>query len=289
MADIELSVVVAPGALLGEGPLWDPEEAVLWWTDIDGCRMHRFDPRDDSDTVFEMPLRVGCFALRQGGGFVLAAEHGFWFWAPGADPEHIVDVEADRAGNRMNDGGCDRQGRLIASSMCLDEPRRPTGACWRLGPDLKPEKLADGLHVGNGIAFSPAGDRFYLADTPANTVWQHSYDPATGAVGPREVFASTADLAGAPDGATVDAEGGYWLAGVRGGQLYRFRPDGRLDLTIDIPTGLPTRPMFGGGELSDIYLTSIGKTPAEGDTLAGALFRIGGAGHTGLPEPRFAG
>ena len=88
------------------------------------------------------------------------------------------------------------------------------------------------------------------------------------------------------DGATVDAEGGYWLAGVSGGQLYRFAPDGRLDRSIDLPISRPTRPMFGGPALDRIYLTSI---RVDGERQSGGLFLVEDVGVRGLPEPRFAG
>ena len=286
---MRIECVVDAHAQVGEGPVWDAQEQVLWWTDINGRIMHRFDPRSGKDREFEVPFRVGCFALRASGGFVLAAEHGFWFWEPGRAPEHILDVEGDRPNNRMNDGGCDRQGRFVASSMNLDGEKKPTGACWRLDADLAIEKLAEGLYIGNGIAFSPTGDRFYLADTTVDQVWVHDYDGASGKVGPRRQFAGTEALAGKPDGATVDADGGYWLAGVTGSQVYRFRPSGERDLTIDMPTAKPTRPMFGGPNLDVLYVTSIGSNPAPGDTNAGGLFRITDTGFKGLPEPRFAG
>ena len=94
------------------------------------------------------------------------------------------------------------------------------------------------------------------------------------------------NLAGLPDGATVDAEGGYWLAAVRGGRIYRFAPDGKLDLTIDMPIPTPTKPMFGGPNLDRLFVTSIG---TGGEPLAGGLFAIDGLGFRGLAEPRFAG
>lgn len=282
---MEVTLVLDARAEVGEGPVWDGDEGVLWWTDIRGRVVHRYDPATGRDEVHDIGLRVGCFALRKGGGFVLAAEQGFWFWRPGTAPEHIVDVEPNPE-NRMNDGGCDRQGRFLAASMSTSDPRRADGGCWRLNPDLTVDQLDGGLTIGNGIAFSPAGDRFYLADTTPGMVWVRDYDPATGRTGPRRDFASLAALEGQPDGATVDAAGGYWLAAVGGGHLYRFTPEGRLDLSIPIPTRRPTRPMFGGAGLEDVYLTSIG---VDADSPAGGLFRIRGHGHRGLPEPRFRG
>lgn len=282
-----ITCLVDARAQVGEGPVWDPVDGVLWWTDINGRRMHRFDPRSGRDDAFEMDIRVGCFALRAGGGMILAAEHGFWFWTPGrGNPEHLLDVEADRPQNRMNDGGCDRAGNLFASSMNLADPRRPEAACWRLTPDLRAELILDGIRIGNGIAFSPDGRTFYFADTPTKTVMAHDYDAASGRIGAPRSFADTSALPGLPDGATIDAEGGYWLAGVTGGQLYRFTPEGRLDRIIDVPISRPTRPMFGGPKLDRIYLTSI---RSDGEALSGGLFMIEDVGAKGLEEPRFAG
>ncbi len=282
-----ITCLVDARAQVGEGPVWDPVDAVLWWTDINGRRMHRFDPRTGRDELFQLAIRVGCFALRAGGGMILAAEHGFWSWTPGGDPpRHLLDVEADRTENRMNDGGCDRAGNLFASSMNLGDPRRPEGACWRLTRDLRAERIADGVLIGNGTAFSPDGKVFYFADTPTKKVMAHDYDAAGGMIGPPRLFADISALAGLPDGATIDAEGGYWLAGVTGGQLYRFTPEGRLDRSIDLPISRPTRPMFGGPALDRIYLTSI---RVEGEALSGGLFVLEDVGARGLEEPRFAG
>ena len=286
MVSLTVSCVVDARAVVGEGPIWDVAQQVLWWTDIKGRIVHRFDPATGADRAFGMPIRVGCMALRRNGGFVLAAEHGFWFWWPQEDRlEHIVDVEAGRPDNRMNDGACDRQGRFVVSSMNLAPDKQPSAACWRLDTSLRVVQLAEGLTIGNGIAFSPAGDRFYLADTQARRVWQHRYS-ADGELGERMDFLDTAGLAGKPDGATVDAEGFYWLAGVYGGQLYRIAPDGRIDRSIDLPISTPTCARFGGKDMADLYVTSMGESlPGP----AGGLFVVRGLGVRGLPEPLFGG
>ena len=288
MVGIEIHCVVAIGALVGEGPVWDDRTQCLWWTDINARTMYRFDPARETNESFKLPVRVGSFALREAAGFVLAAEQGFWLWDPATSVlEHLHEVHDPASNHRMNDGGCDRQGRFVASSMNLDDVKQPTGGCWRLDGTHRSEQLLDGLHIGNGIAFSPAGDRFYVADTIADTVWRCRYDVATGKLGERQEFARFEDIAGRPDGATVDAEGGYWIAGVGGGRVYRFTPDGQLDRTIEVPISKPTRPMFGGPRLDQLYLTSISLGAEEPN--AGGLFRIEGLGIAGLPEPRFRG
>lgn len=283
---LEIHCVSSTRAIVGESPVWDPRDEALWWTDIKGRIVHRYDPKTAEDRLYPMPIRVGALAPRASGGFILAAEHGFWAWTPGRrPPEHIVDVEADRPDNRMNDGACDRQGRFVAASMSLHPDRLATAACWRLDASLQPELLVDGLRVGNGIAFSPAGDMLHLAETMTGDVWRLGYG-AHSALGEREPFLAFTEAAGKPDGATIDSDGFYWVAGVYGGKLHRFAPDGRLDRSIDLPIPTPTCARFGGADMRDLYITSMGENEADP---AGRLFVIRGLGVQGLPETPFAG
>lgn len=290
---MKIECVVDARAHVGEGPVWDDRAAVLWWTDIEGRKMHCFDPSTGTDREFSMAERVGSFALREQGAFILAVDSGFAFWSPDRPDrlEHLHDPEPERTQNRFNDGCCDRQGRFVASSMNLEEPKKPSAAIYRFDPDRTCERLLDGIHIGNGIAFSPDGRRAHVADTVAQKVWKFGYDPTSDELKDRDVFISTEQLAGMPDGATVDAEGRYWLAGVLGWHVYVFTPEGQLERTIEMPVKMPSRPMFGGADLDELYVTTIaGNGPLDSaQPQAGGLFRITGLGASGLPEPRFQG
>jgi L-arabinonolactonase len=47
----EITCVVDSKSLLGESTYWDPTAKVLWWIDIWGPTIHRYDPatgRDDT-------------------------------------------------------------------------------------------------------------------------------------------------------------------------------------------------------------------------------------------------
>jgi L-arabinonolactonase len=275
---------------LGEGTLWDPREQVLWWVDIWGRVIHRFDPATGKDDVFETPEYVGCVGLRKKGGLVAALAEGFYFFdAATRIFTHIGDPEADKPDTRFNDGKPDRQGRFWSGTV-FEDPPRPTefiGALYRLDKDLTVHKMVDGIGSSNGLAFSPDSKVMYFGDSQKNLVWAWDFDPISGDIENRRVFVDTAPMGGSPDGATVDAEGCYWTTLPESGKVARYDPDGKLMRTILMPTTIPTCCEFGGRDLDILYVTSA-KLRKLKDPMAGNLFAID-VGVKGLALPYFDG
>jgi L-arabinonolactonase len=288
----EPDVALDAKAGVGEGPVWVAEEQALYWTDIPGRTLNRFDPASGKNRSWPMPGRVGCFALRRVGGLIIAMEHGFAFVdLDTGKVEPICEPEADRPDNRFNDGRCDRGGRFLAASM--HEPRRrDDGALYSLAPDLGWQRIAGGVVVGNGLAFSPDDRLMYWSDSRRRRVFLFDYDIETGEARNQRLWMETADALGGPDGAAIDAEGCYWSARFWGGRVIRFSPDGRIDREIHLPVRRVTMCAFGGPDLRTLYITTArqGMSAAElaKEPLAGAIFALD-AGIAGLPEPRFAG
>jgi sugar lactone lactonase YvrE len=65
-------------ASLGECPVWSVEQQALHWVDINAPSLNRFDPLTGRNAAWAMPTSIGCFALRQSGGFIAALRNGFW-------------------------------------------------------------------------------------------------------------------------------------------------------------------------------------------------------------------
>lgn len=289
MATVEC--VLDGKARIGEGVLWDDRDQAVWWVDIEAPTLNRLDPATGRNRAWTMPSRIGCFAFREGGGFVVALEDGFHLFDPEAGTfRHIHDPEPDKPANRMNDGAVDSRGRFLAGTMPMG-PREPVGAFHRLGTDLKVETLLTGLRVSNGAAFSPDGRTFYFSDSEPSvrTIWACDYDPDSGAVSNRRVFVDTSGMPGRPDGAACDVDGCYWMAGVGGWQVVRFTPEGRVDRTIEMPVEKPTKVTFGGAGLDTLYVTSIGEGMGSDprQPQAGGLFAVRVPGMQGLPTWRF--
>ena len=295
LRDLEATCVLTAAAQLGECPIWSPDDARLYWVDIDGRAVHRYDPSTGIDEHRRAPGRPGSFALTATRGRLLVAIEGrlaFFDWESGAWSDWIP-LEPEGLGNRLNDGRCDPAGRFWVGSMF--DPAvtgKATGLLHRVEPNGTAVTVKSAMGVPNGLAFAPDGHTMYLADTPREVVWAYDYDADDGQATNERVFLDFGSLPGRPDGACVDEDGGYWIACVFGSMVVRVTPAGAIDRRIRVPVEKPTMPAFGGPDLSTLFITTIGGggshriDPSQPD--AGGLFAVEVGVH-GLPETRFAG
>jgi sugar lactone lactonase YvrE len=266
----------------GEGPVWSPRWGGLRWVDMlagDVLSLR-------SDGSIER-RHVGDIAAalrpRRGGGAVIGVERGFALEDPDGSVRPLDELWSDPS-VRMNEGGCDPDGRFYCGSMAYDQ-REGAGSLYRLDPDGAVQVILEDLTVSNGLEWSPDGELAYHNDTATRTVAVYTYDREAGLTD-RRVFAA---LEHRPDGLTVDAQGGVWTALYDGGAVRRYTPEGELDAVIEVPARQVTACAFGGGRLDELFITTSreGLGPGE-DPLAGALFRAL-PGVNGMPVREFAG
>ncbi len=279
-------------AELAEGPVWDAEEGVLYWVNIKQGEIHRFDPTTRIDQQWRAPSDVGSIALRRGGGMVAALQSGFFFFDPASEGfTPVAEPEPDLPQNRFNDGKTDRQGRFWAGSL-HDPETEPTGSLYRLDPDLSCHRMFSGVYAANGLAFSPDSKTVYFADSRRRVVWAWDFDAGEGLLRNQRVFIELHGRDGVPDGAAVDADGGYWLTQPPAGRVVRYNPRGRADRVIEMPVSQPTCVAFGGSRMETLYITSatyqLSLEKLKGEPLAGGIFAID-VGVRGLPDARFDG
>jgi len=289
MAEFEVRRVLDIKAELGEGVLWSVEEQALFWVDIDGKTLNRFDPASGANHAWSLPATPGSFAFRDGRGAVIATDAGYYDldFASGAI-EFLLGPPFDATLYRFNDGKTDRQGRFWTGTVPRHDLTQKGGGYFRYDRGAVVEGIS-GITIANGTAFSPDGRIMYRAESLARTIYALDYDPATGAPSNERVFAVLPEGLGIPDGATVDAEGCYWAAapfGDQAGHVLRFTPSGELDLQIEVPVLTPLMVAFGGPDLSTLYIVS-GRIEAllnrEASEWSGDIFAVD-THFRGLPE-----
>jgi sugar lactone lactonase YvrE len=285
-----------PGAdcKVGESPIWHAAEQAWYWVDIPQRRIWRLDYDGGAARYWTAGEMVACIAVHADGGLVAGMESGIF--RVGLDADGSVRAEPLAAppelkpGMRFNDGRCDRDGRFWSGTMWMDmAAAQPVGGLYRYDDRGLSASLVSGLITQNGLAWSPDGATMYLSDSHPSRqlIWAFDYDRAEGTPNNRRLFADMNTQRGRPDGAAVDADGCYWIAGNDGGCLLRFTPQGRLDRTLELPVSKPSMLCFGGPDLDTLLVTSIAPGFAPGDELAGSVLLLR-PGVRGLAETPFA-
>jgi sugar lactone lactonase YvrE len=272
---------------LGEGPLWSARDNAVYWVDILAPALHRYSLADSSVDSWPMPAKIGwVIERRDRPGFIAGLQSGFaeLVLEPFAC-RLIADPEPDLPDNRLNDAKADHLGRIWAGSMDC-EVREATGSLYRLDPDFSVTRQDRGYRVTNGPAFGLGRDCLYHNDTGLGVVYRFDLGPA-GEIGNRTEFLKFPRDWGFPDGMTVDAEGGLWIAHWGGGRISRFTPDGKLDRSIPLPASQITSCTFAGPDLDRLFVTSAAKDRPD-EPQAGMLFEVD-PGVRGLAPNLFAG
>ncbi len=287
MGDLNVEQRTDPIAELGECPVWHGSWPGLRWVDVlAGDLLTLDDATGDVDRAHVSKV-LSAFRPRRNGGTVVAVERGFMLLDEDLAVDYAFpDLWSDPA-IRMNDGGCDPAGRFYCGSMAYSEVT-DVGSLYCLDLDGRTRQVLTGITVSNGLAFPPGTSRAYYVDSPTRRIDLLEQDEA-GEFIDRHPFVLIEDGAGLPDGLTLDAEGGIWVALWGGGQVRRYDPDGRLDAVVELPATQVTSCAFGGSKLDRLYITTAHRELDPGEQPeAGSLFSCD-PGVAGMPVLQFAG
>jgi sugar lactone lactonase YvrE len=262
---------------LGEGALWVADEQAVWFVDILGQRLHRYQTATKRHDSWPTPARPGFVVGCAPGGMIVGLAKGLYFFSSATQRfELLTQVELERQENRLNDGTVGPDGALWFGSK--NEPENAASGAWyRWTGSGEPRRFDDGYVVTNGPAFSVDGCRLYHSDSVRSRVLSRSVS-ADGRVGENSVFAEIEPGAGYPDGLAVDSEDCIWVALYAGGALRRYGRDGRLLDVVQLPCAHVTRPSFGGADGRTLYVTTasagLNKDERARQPQAGAIFEL---------------
>lgn len=271
--------ITGPISYHGEGAVWHAGWGGLKIVDMMAGAVLSLDESTGTVSRQEVGSPVAAAVRpRVGDGFVLATEREFALFGP--DGRDWTSPALWDGPIRFNEGGCDPQGRFLCGSMSYEQEPR-AAAMWRLNLDGSTERLFGDLTVSNGLGFDRSGRRAYYVDTPTRRI--DVVDVVDGELGDRRPFVHVEEGPGDPDGLSVDAEGGVWVALFGGSAVHRYGPDGRLADVVEVGASQVTSGTLGGPDLTTLYIT----TSREGldddaEPAAGAIFRAE-VGVAGLP------
>ena len=275
------------GAILGEGPLWDHRNNVLFWIDISRPAVFCHDLENGQIGHWPMPSAVGAIGLSYDNKLLVALEdqHICLLDLQTSDLQAIANPIAvygmkDVPG-RYNDGRVDAKGNFWVGWLSHD--RKSPGALFRIGSNGNVKKILDDPLALNGIGWSLDGTVMYVTDSHINTIWAYDCDLKNGELKNRKTMAYQGRELGIFDGLCVDLDGNIWSALYGGGAVIKLSPDKTLPnrsemARIDLPVNLVTSCCFAGDYLETMVITTAIRNQSEAELkkypLSGSLFRV---------------
>jgi sugar lactone lactonase YvrE len=277
----------------GEGPFWDSRSGRLLVVDMLRGAIVCVAGSDSSEAASGETSRheiggvTATIRARRSGGFVVATERGFQLLSSTFVPEgEEIPAFADPL-LRMNDGGCDPQGRFYCGTMAYAQTPG-AGTLYRLDHDRSVHRVLHGVTISNGLQWHADGRHVYYNDTPTGRVDLFDFDPDTGRFDRRRTFVGLEPDIGLPDGMALDDAGGVWVALWGGGAVHRYDNTGRLSERIELPVRHVTACTFGGPDGTALYITTSRQGIDDGDEPeAGAVF-VAETGVQGAIQHEFA-
>lgn len=270
---------------LGEGPLWSARENAVYWTDILGGRLNRLNLSDERVDSWDVGGYLGWVMEREAGGLIAGVDRRIVALDPASRTTETIAVLVDEpAANRVNDAKADGLGRIWAGTMPIGADVA-SGALYRMDTDGTVTCVDRPYTIANGPAITADGSTLFHTDSALGTIFRLRIRD-DGSLADKAPFIVFQDGWGKPDGMTIDADGGLWVACWGAGCITRFEPDGRRDRVITLPASQISSVTFAGADLRRMFVTSAATGVDE--PFGGALFEVD-PGCRGLPTQRYHG
>ncbi len=251
----ELEIIADDGNVVGEGPIWDGQRQRLLWTDIESGLVYQIDA-EGKKRIISRDLIVGAIGLNDDGRLIFAGRTGVRLWR-GQDDYKTLVTEFEGEALDFNDGIMGPQSRLYAGTVYWGENgMEKLGKLYLIEGDGSTRVVVEDVELSNGLGFSPDNRTLYHTDTTVRKIYAFDVDAGSGELSNKRAFVTVPDDEGIPDGMTVDADGFVWSAQWYGSQVVRYDPDGAVERRIPMPVQQVSCVMFGGPDLTDLYITS---------------------------------
>ncbi len=285
---------VVGGLGFTEGPVWDPTDATVTFTDIPANSILRWDPASSTlDTVTDNAHFAIGLTL-DGSHRLIACEHSTRRLTR-HEADGAVTVLARSVGGRVLNSTNDVIVTTAGEVLFTDPPfgvRSEGGELvgYQQGMELDgchvyrvtddpdgPEPVITSMHRPNGLVMSADESILYVSDSSEQLHRVHAFDVEGGAFVGERVVATLP--AGVPDGMAVDTESRLWVAGPDGAYVYDTTAGGTggeehpLLGVVNVPE-MVTNLCFGGSDLTTLYLTA-----------TSSLYEVA-TDATGVPVPR---
>jgi len=226
------------GLRFTESPRW--HDGKLWFLDIHDKRIKTTDLGGRLETAVELPFIPNAFGFRRDGSLLVgdALQRQIHRW-DGKALQPLANL-TDLTVFCLSDGIVDAHDRMYVGDIgynFFDPANQPVHTCviTCIESDGSARVVAGDLSFPNGMAITPDGKTLIVAETMGHRLT--AFDIlADGGLANRRVWAQLADDV-SPDGISLDAEGGVWIANPEGKHaVLRVLEGGEVTDAIELQT-----------------------------------------------------
>ncbi len=299
MAERKISTLLRGGSFF-ESPRW--HEGAWWVSDMYRGLILTVTPQGEASEM-RVAFQPSGLGWMPDGSLLIVSMRDHRVMRRSPDGEETVHANlSEHCGGHINDMVVDADGRAYVGEMGFDLQgfAHPAPAkLMRVDPDGAVTVLADDLLFPNGSVITPDGRTLIVGETAGSRYTAFTLAP-DGSVSDRSVWAQVAEepplgpleetlpkLEFAPDGCTMDADGGIWAADAVGARCALVGAGGAILDEIRAPQGLGIFACMLGGEDGRTLLMCAAPDFLEGNragaTEAVLLTTTVDVPHAGLP------
>lgn len=266
-------------ATLGEGPVWDPRTQQLYWVDIEGYGLYRFDRSSKTVDQWDFDEMIGAVAPSGEGSLLLAVEKGLAVFHPKTARLHSLGVLKNTDNRiRFNDGKVGPDKAFWVGTMDKECAPR-AGNLFRVDTRLRTSLKLANTSISNGLAWTSDQKTFYYIDSDTYAIRAFDFDIGNGGISKETTVIDVPESYGTPDGMCIDSEDMLWVAHWGGHCVRQWNPKtGKVVATIAVEAPHVTSCCFGGPHLNTLFITTarsgLTSEQLEAYPLSGALFSI---------------
>ena len=190
--EYHIEKLASPNAVVGEGPVWNPIEKNIYWTDIYGGKLFKNNPERKSNEVIHDGVQVGGFRFNESGGLILGSWEGIILWNSDEDFKIIKQgkIDGTEINIRVNDATSGPDGSFYCGT---DATNWTNDVVFRINPDHSINVIDEGVKLCNGMGISPDETIFYTTDSLNKTIYQWDYNKNNKDISNKRVFVKLDD------------------------------------------------------------------------------------------------
>ena len=263
--------------ILGEGVTWVKEHKSLYFVDIKGKKIFKFDYKNKNKKIYKIEKEIGFLAHVSKNTFVLGLQGEIRIVDLKKKNKKIsIKIEKKFKNNRINDGKTDHQGRLWFGTMDNLERNIHNGSLYCLDSNLNLNQVDKNYMITNGPAFINKRC-FYHTDSKKKIVYKIYIDKNLKVIS-KKIFIKFRKNEGSPDGMTLDNYQNLWICHYNGSCISVYNKKGNKLHSVNMPTKNITNCTFGGYRNSELFVTTAIKGMSKKELklfpLSGNLFKI---------------